>query len=159
MMKLLDIVIHAVCVTIIVTMGFSNITPDFSCDLNDGSTFVLKDKKKPVFINFWATWCGPCVGEMPDLQNVYDEYKDKIDFVFINCGGSQSDIDKFVQSSNVKYTIPIGFDKDNAISSKFGVRSIPRTIILDSDKRVACDIVGARRGEDYVKEINKVLKK
>ena len=66
----------------------NNKMQNFSCELNNNQVFELYGRKnnKPVFINFWATWCGPCVGELPDLQKVYDEYKDKVDFVFINCG-------------------------------------------------------------------------
>ena len=69
--------------------------PDFTCETNfefqqnnknneDILTFSLYKSSKPVFINFWATWCGPCMGEMPDLQKLFNKYYKTIDFIFIN---------------------------------------------------------------------------
>lgn len=62
----------------------AEVAPDFSYkELSSGKTMSLSDLKgKPVFINFWATWCPPCVGELPHIEKKYAEYKDKCILLF-----------------------------------------------------------------------------
>ena len=134
---------------------------NFSCETNKGETFELysRNNNKPVFINFWATWCGPCVGEMPDLQDVYDEYKDKVDFIFINCGDSKEIISSFLNDMEGKYTFPIGYDESDELALKFNVTGIPTTYVLNSDNTISDMVVGARSGDEYRKLLSKVINK
>ena len=137
----------------------NNKMQNFSCELNNNQVFELYGRKnnKPVFINFWATWCGPCVGELPDLQKVYDEYKDKVDFVFINCGDSRKIIDEFLNKSSIMYSIPIGYDEKDELAMKFNISAIPTTYILKSDNTIFDKVIGSRTGDEYKKILNKVL--
>ena len=67
--------------------GYSvgDIMPDFSVPLVGGGTFTLSEHRgKPVFINLFATWCPPCVGEMPDINKLYGEYGDQVAFIIID---------------------------------------------------------------------------
>lgn len=138
----------------------SNKMVDFSCETNKGYTFELYNRAddKPVFINFWATWCGPCVMELPDLQDIYDEYKSKMNFLFINCGDSKEIIDSFLNTEGNDFTFPIGFDLENELSIRYNITGIPTTYILDKDNNISDMVVGARNKEDYIKLINKVIK-
>ena len=142
------------------------VMPDFTCKTNhefkqdekenEKYSFNLKKSNKHVFINFWATWCGPCVRELKYLQELYEEYKDKIDFVFINCGSSENELTNFAKSNN--YTFPIGFDEDDYISNMFSVRSIPMTVIVNKDKVIKNIIIGAVSKNEYKNNIEEVLK-
>ena len=139
---------------------------DFTCetnfdfqqnnDKNEVLTFNLYKSSKPVFINFWATWCGPCVGEMPDLQRLFNKYYKTIDFIFINCGANKKGLTDFLK--NNKYKIPIGFDENNELSNLFGVKAIPMTIIIDKNKIIKNIIIGARNEKQYEGFISDLLK-
>lgn len=137
----------------------SNVMQDFSCETNKGDVFKLYERNdgKPVFINFWATWCGPCVGEMPDLQDIYDEYKDKVDFIFINCGDSKDIISSFLNVDGNSFTFPIGYDENNDISMKFNITGIPTTHIVDKDNKIIDKLIGARSGSEYSERIKQVI--
>lgn len=120
---------------------FKNLT----CETNNNTIFKLDScKSDSVFVHFWATWCGPCRNEIPELEKIYLEYKNKIDFIFISCDNNKSTIDNFI--TNQKLTIPIGYDFDGSISNKIGIRSIPSSFFIkktDSDIIDIKNIVGA----------------
>lgn len=131
----------------------SNIT----IDTNKNVIFDSDKTEKPIFINFWATWCGPCVGEMGELQKVYEEYKNSVDFVMINCGETKETIENFLVENMGEYTFPIGYDEDNAISDKFNIMAIPTTFVVDKNKNISKKLVGANSYENFKNEIEKVL--
>lgn len=135
------------------------IMENFSCETNKGNTFSLDGRSKPAFINFWATWCGPCCMEMPDLQDVYDEYKEKVDFIFVNCGDSKETISNFINTSEISYTFPIGYDENNELAFKYNITGIPTTYIVDAKNEISDMVVGARPGDEYRKMLNKVIEK
>ncbi|WP_411767958.1 TlpA family protein disulfide reductase [Winogradskyella sp. A3E31] len=96
-------------------------------------------KEKVVLINFWATWCPPCIVEMPSMQKLYDTYQDKIVFLFV----TNDDFDlvkKFNQKND--YTFKVYRPKTDS-SHLFDVKSIPRTFVIDKSGKVAIDKSGA----------------
>ena len=96
-------------------------------------------KGKVVFINFWATWCPPCIAEMPSLQNLYDDYNDKVEFLFITN-------DNFETVEKFKIKKDFNFEVFNALSpspSELETRSIPRTFILNKNGEIVVDESGA----------------
>lgn len=95
-------------------------------------------KGKVVFINYWATWCPPCRAEMPSIQSLYDDYKDKIEFVFITSDGKQK-IDKFYKNYN--YNFPTYNMLSNA-PQEINTQSIPATFILDKQTKIALSEFG-----------------
>lgn len=110
--------------------------PDFTVYDLDGNKVMLSEKKgKPVIINFWATWCGPCKKEMPHFQKAYEELSDKIEFMMINpCDGmndTRVNIDKFIAEN--PYTFPILCDSDIDAGSKYPVSGFPTTFFITSD--------------------------
>ena len=140
------------------TNDVENKLQNITIDTNKGDIFNSDKTEKPMFINFWATWCGPCVGEMGEIQSTYEEYKDKVDFIMINCGESKDTIEGFLVDNKGAYTFPIGYDEDGAVSEKFSIMAIPTTYIVDKNKNISKKIVGSSTAETFKAEIEKVIK-
>lgn len=131
--------------------------PNVKVDTNKGSTFDLNKATKPVLINFWATWCPPCRMEMSGLQALYEEYRDKVDFVMINLGESKETIQDFLVENEL-YTFPIGYDETDSYGMKFSIVGIPTTYIIGKDKIIKNCIVGARSEEQFREYLEEVIK-
>jgi cytochrome c biogenesis protein CcmG, thiol:disulfide interchange protein DsbE len=117
-----------------------NRAPEFKLPTLDdpNKTVALSDLKgKPVFINFWASWCGPCKQEMPDLQRVYEKNKDKVTFYTINLTGQDDaqKADAFLKQYNI--TIPALIDPDNKGMKSYKVLSVPSSFVIDANGVVA----------------------
>ncbi|WP_300278208.1 TlpA family protein disulfide reductase [Peptacetobacter sp.] len=110
--------------------------PNFTAELNNGKTFELANNKgkKITILNFWATWCGPCVEELPAMEKLQKDYGDKIEVMAINSGDSKDLIGKFLKAN--KYTLPIAYDENLDISRKYPTDGIPYTLIIDKDGKV-----------------------
>jgi thiol-disulfide isomerase/thioredoxin len=105
-------------------------TPDFSVAGFDGKPVSLKNfRGKTVFLNFWATWCVPCREEMPAMERLYQEFKDK-DFVIlaINVKDRKQDALKFLKE--LKITYPAAFDPDGQVGLLYGAWGLPTTYLL-----------------------------
>ena len=103
--------------------------PDFTATLTNGETFTLSEHKNDVvLINFWATWCGPCVSEMPELQQLSDEGIENFELICINCGEETGIVDKFVEKN--EFGMNIAYDADYAIGNYYPTQFIPYTLII-----------------------------
>ena len=111
---------------------------DFSAQTNAGDTFTLSEQAgNVVLINFWATWCGPCVEEMPALQDLYEEYgdSDNVKIILINSGENSQTVHRFLSQNG--YTMPCIYDTDNTVNDQYGIMGIPYTVIFNKDGTVA----------------------
>lgn len=116
--------------------------PDFSAETVGGGSFKLSEQSdKVVILNFWATWCPPCVGEMPAFQKLYDEYGDTLAVLAVNCMEDKETVDKFASDNG--YTFPIAYDEEGDISMKYPSDGIPYTVIIGTDGKIANIYVGA----------------
>lgn len=105
---------------------------DFSLEMTDGKVFTLLENiDKPILVNYWATWCPPCVREFPDLEEMYKNYKDKMNFIAVNSAETKSVIEAFMTKN--KFTIPVAMDSDNRVGMMYGIQSIPTTFIVNTE--------------------------
>jgi len=114
---------------------------DYNWKLKDENGTILNfedTKEKVVLVNFWATWCPPCIAEMPSLQKLYDDYNDKIEFVFIS-DESFKKINSFLEKNNYSFKVY----NEASRSDFFNVRGIPRTFLIDKKGKVVIDKTGA----------------
>jgi len=117
----------------VVNVPFST-APEFSLGLFDGSTFTLKDALqtgKPVVVNFWASWCGPCADEAPVLQDAARRYGDRITFVGVDVQDIDSDAQTFLRKYGITYQN--GSGNAGPISVQYGMRGVPETYFIAPD--------------------------
>lgn len=112
----------------------------------DGNRHALEDYRgKVVLINFWATWCPPCVREMPSLERLYQTLSDEPFVVLaINQWENTDHVFAFMGQIDVFPSFPILFDPDSAVSEAFGVKGLPTSFLLDRNGRVVYRAVGGR---------------
>ncbi len=128
---------------------------DFEVTLVSGDTVKLSDfRGKKVLLNFWATWCGPCVEEMPAFQQLTEEYPDDFVILAVNCGDTVQDVESFVEENG--YTFNIALDETMEVSSLYPTSSIPLTIIVDEEGYITYASYGASDAQtmyDHYKEL------
>jgi len=106
----------------------------------NGKNVAVQDfEGKVVLINFWATWCPPCVAEMPNLQELYNSYGDKVNFLFIAHDEARK-VNKFLDKNG--YEIPVFYEKGGT-PEKLNSRSIPITFIIDKKGAIVVRETGA----------------
>lgn len=129
---------------------------DFTLTDQFGNTHTLDQYKgKTILLNFWATWCGPCRSEMPDLQAVYEDYgNNEKDLVVLgvaapNLGqeGSVEDITAFLEENG--YTYPTLMNEDASLFYSYGISSFPTTFMIDKNGNVYGYIMGAQSREVF----------
>ncbi len=104
---------------------------DFYIKRGDRVDTLSGSKGKKVFINFWNTWCPPCKEEMPELNKLYIDNRDKVEFIFINITPQEKSVDVVEDFlKNNKLQIPVYLDKDASVTQTYGVRSIPTTVVI-----------------------------
>ncbi len=134
--------------------------PEISLSLIDKGAFRLKDHrdKDIVMIDFWATWCGPCVQELPILSEVAESYKDKgVAFFAINLRETPEQIKKFQEDKKLKFTVAI--DTDGAVGTAYGAEAIPMLVLVDKKGVVQTVHVGYNPSikTDLTKELDALL--
>ena len=102
------------------------------------------EKGKVTIVSFWATWCVPCMKEMPYLQAVYDKYKDnpKVMFMVINTGSDNTLADAQKWNGNKKYGFPVYYTDEKKLGERFGFNVIPSTFIINPDGYIQFRNVG-----------------
>lgn len=117
------------------------IAPDFELETLDGSTIKLSEMRdKNVIINFWATWCGYCVIEMPDLQKLQEAHKDDLLVLTVNVGESKEVVQKFMEENNLDLTVVL--DEKMNVANTYGIRSYPTTIAVNKKGEAVSGYVG-----------------
>ena len=134
--------------------------PDFTVYDQEGNAHKLSDfRGKPVILNFWASWCGPCQSEMPDFQESYEANGEKIHFVMVNLtDGDQETVETAADFLREKgYTFPAYFDTDMEAAMVYGVQAIPVTYFIDDAGELVAWGQGALQAESLQKGVNLLL--
>ena len=124
----------------------SSKVPDFTVYDMDGNAVSLYDcLGKPVVLNFWATWCGPCQSEMPAFDNMYQKYGDQVTFLMVNVTDGSRDTAESVAAfyEDSGYTFPIYLDTTLEASMTYGAYSIPVTFFIDPKGNLLYNHMGA----------------
>ncbi len=132
-----------------------DIAPDFTAQLTGGGSFKLSDyDDKTVIINFWASWCGPCVGEMPAFEMLKNDNIEDLEIVCINCMEDQGTVDQFAAENG--YTFNIGYDEDGRIESYYPTQGIPYTLVVKKGV-ISSIFVGAMDADYQYKEYKNAI--
>jgi DsbE subfamily thiol:disulfide oxidoreductase len=136
---------------------------NFTLKSVEGETEIsLEDYRgKPVVLNFWASWCGPCKEELPLFESTWKEYKDKgVVFLGVDVMDDKGNAAEFIETEGITYTNL--HDPSGEVSSKYGVVALPATFFIDKEGNIAYKNYGPLVGEDgknkfslYLKEITK----
>ena len=123
---------------------YGKFPPDFQVATLDGETFTLSETigKQVIILNFFATWCGPCVSEIPELNRYYEERKaDGVVVLGINVNEQEHVVRPFVRRESIAYTV--GLDGSGAIAELYDVSSVPTTVVIGLDGTVSLYDSGA----------------
>jgi len=135
--------------------------PDFELINMDDETVTLSELRgKVVLVNFWATWCPPCIREMPSMERLHQKI-DAADFKVLAIN-QMEDVDQvfaFTGQLEVDPTFDILFDRDSSVSQDYAVRGLPTTFLIDKQGKVRYRAVGGRifDHEEVVAIINKLI--
>lgn len=136
--------------------------PDFSLkDLNGNQVEIRKLKGKIIFLNFWATWCGPCKQEMSSLEALHQRFKGR-NFVLVTISVDYEDMEHvrdFIQKHH--YTFPVLLDSKGEVLDLFDIKGVPTTILVDKTGRMIGRATGRRdwKSAEVFSLINLMLEK
>ncbi|MGD0670696.1 MAG: TlpA disulfide reductase family protein [Candidatus Binatus sp.] len=126
------------------TVAAGSRAADFKLETLDGTTVSLESLRgKVVFLNVWATWCGPCREEMPSMQTLYDDFKGNKDFVMLAASqdtGGRDVVASYVKKNGYHFTILL--DPENKISETYEVSGVPETFIIDRKGQIVAHHMG-----------------
>ena len=131
--------------------------PDFTAYDADGNAVQLSDYfGKPLVLNFWASWCGPCKSEMPAFQQAYEQ-EDGVQFLLVNMtGGRETQADAEALLAQEGYTFPVLFDLDLDAAMTYGVTALPTTYFLDAEGNLVAWAQGAINEQTLQQGLDKI---
>ncbi|WP_239616046.1 TlpA family protein disulfide reductase [Cohnella mopanensis] len=123
--------------------------PSFSLTGLDGKIYDLKNLRgKPVVLNFWASWCGPCKEEAPSFVKLNKQYGNRLQIVAINLTATDSVQSAREFAQNYGFTFPVLFDPDGKTGASYEIRPIPTTLFIDSQGIITDGVLGALTWDD-----------
>ena len=125
--------------------------PDFSVTTISGERFTLSEvlkTKKAVLINFWATWCGPCISEFPLMEQAYEMYKDRVEIIALSTEEADTPevMKEFAQENALSF--PIASDREAGLAERFADGGIPTSVLVDRFGNIVLIEIGAQSRPD-----------
>lgn len=141
-------------------IGTDAATPDFTLFDTEGNTFTLSSLRgKWVVLDFWATWCGPCIASMPHLKEYYQKYAGKFEVVGVVNDSEEAAWEKMVKDMELPWINvinPKGVSKEKDLTNVYGIEGFPTYIILNKEGKIHKEYLGAQ--PDFYKELDTILK-
>ena len=139
-----------------VGMQIGKLAPNFRLLTPEGEAVALSDfRGRPVFINFWATWCGPCRSEMPELQEMHDKLGDEqLKLLAVDIDETGGEVVRFFEELGLTFTAVI--DEGREVWTEYRLFGLPSSVVVDENGVVAAIKVGPYANAD---DINKSLEK
>ncbi|CAM5789386.1 MULTISPECIES: TlpA family protein disulfide reductase [Brevibacillus] len=132
--------------------------PHFSLRGLDDQTYEVAGKReKPLVINFWASWCGPCKLEAPDLQKVAEKYGQQVDFYGVNVTSNDSLEGAQAFVKQYKLTFPIPMDVTGDVANRYWIQAFPTTYLVDKQGIIRKKIIGMVEGHYLETELKRLL--
>ena len=134
--------------------------PDFTVYDAEGNAHKLSDFfGKPIVLNFWASWCGPCKAEMPDIEESYKTYGEEIHFLIVNLTDGQTETLETASAyiTEQGYTFPVYYDTAMEAAYAYGISAIPATYFVDADGNLVYRQVGMLDAETLQQAIDLLL--
>lgn len=116
------------------------VSTDWNLKNLEGEEVWLSETNKPIFLNIWATWCGPCRSEIPSIDQLYNKYKNEVTFILVSPDESIEKIHEFAQQNG--YELPF-YNANSYTPKELQTNSYPTTFILDKDKNITHKLTGA----------------
>jgi thiol-disulfide isomerase/thioredoxin len=130
--------------------------PDFKLTALDGKPLTLTALQgKVVLLNFWATWCGPCRAEIPDLVALQERYKGRLQIIGLNVDDEEADIKQYVEETGINY--PVAMTSNDVRIQFGGIPALPTSFVLDTEGHVVQKHVGLWNPAVYETEIRALL--
>jgi len=131
--------------------------PPFMLPTLDGDTLSFdRYRGKYIVIDFWGSWCTPCLAEIPDLKSLYGKYVDKLELIGIACNDNQDRLKSTLDEYNINWPQVIeGEQEENMFSTIYGIRAYPTKILIGPDRKVIRSYTGIDR--DFYSDIDSIL--
>ena len=111
--------------------------------------------EKPLYLNFWATWCPPCVGEMPAIEAMYQKYGDRIGFAAVSVDQDAETARSFIAQRG--FTMPVYTGDLQRLANDYMLDAIPRSILIATDGSIIAEHVGGMRERDLEAFLSKAF--
>lgn len=132
--------------------------PDFTVYDAEGNEVHLSDYVgKPIVLNFWASWCGPCQMEMPDFHEKYLVLSEEVNFLMVNMTTGRETMESasaFIEKN--EYSFPVFYDINSDAALTYGAYSLPTTFFIDADGYAVAQAIGAIDAETLQKGIDMI---